>query len=159
MFFSVLLFPAAFFDEAFDEQILAGREVDHAAVVVCDERDVRDTADCDSIRDFELAVTEVGSACAKNKGEVVRDMQELTAVHAHTDEKLCVRIGFERAVQVLVLQEASDRRCSILCRNVRDFLDRNKTVHIFVFAPPLFELRVEKTGGRRLGLFSRPGGI
>lgn len=131
MFFGVFFLPAAFFDETFDEQVFARGEVDHPAVVMGDQRDMRNAADRDRIRDFELAVTEIRTACSQHESEIVRDMQKLAAVHAHADEQLRLRIGLERAAKILVFQETSDRSVPVFGRDVRDFLDRNKTAHVF----------------------------
>ena len=131
MFFGVLFLPAANFYETFDEEFLAGGEVDHAAVVVRDERDVRDAADRDRVRDFELAVTEIGAAGAQHEREVVRDMQKFAAVHAHADQKFRLGIRFERTVKILVLEESADGGVPVFRRDIRDLLDRYKTVHMF----------------------------
>ena len=135
MFFGVLFLPAAFFDESFDEQIFTCGEIDHAAVVVRDERHVRDAPDGDSIRNFEFTITEVGTARAQDEREIVGDMQKFAAVHAHANEQLGLGIRFEGAFQVLVFQKASDRGVSVFRRDVRDFLDRYETVHMFRIVP------------------------
>jgi hypothetical protein len=128
----VFFLPAAPFNQALDKEILAGGEIDHAAVVVRDECDVGDPADGDRVRDLELTVAEVGAAGSQNVREIVRDMQKFAAVHAHADEKLGLGIRFEGAVQVLVLEETSDRGVPVFRRDVRDLVDWNETVHVLV---------------------------
>ena len=56
MLFRPIEFPTSVLDQAFDEDILAGAQIDHATLVVRDQRNAPHTADCDGIRDFELAV-------------------------------------------------------------------------------------------------------
>ncbi len=135
----IFLSPAAFFDEAPDEQVPAGGEVDHAAMIVGDERDVRDAADRDRIRDLELTVTEIGAARAEDEREIIRDAEELAAVHAHTDEKLRLGIGLERAVEVLIFQKTADRGAPVFRRDARDLVDRNKTVHRDCEGPSIYK--------------------
>jgi len=130
MFFGVLFLPATSFDEAFDEEILAGGEIDHAAMVMRDERNMGDTADGDGIRDFEFTITEVGAARAQYEREIVRDAQKFAAVHAHANKKFGLGIRFERALQILVFEKTSNRGISVFGRNVRDFIDRNEAVHM-----------------------------
>ena len=135
MVLGVLFLPAPFFNESFDKELPAGGEVDHAAVVVRDERDVGNAADRDRIRDLEFTVTEVGAARAQHERKIVGDAQKFSAVHAHTDEKLRPEIGPERASQVLIFQEATDRGVPVFRRDVRELLDRNETVHIIRVLP------------------------
>ena len=129
MILSVLFSPAPFFDEAFDEEIFAGGEVDHAAVVVRDKGDVGDAANGDGIGDLEFAVPKVGAARAKNERKIVRDVQEFAAVYAHADENLGQGINLEWAAKVLVFEKTPDWGAAVFRRNVRGAIDRNETVH------------------------------
>jgi hypothetical protein len=77
MFFGLRLRPTRIDDQIINELGFSRRQIDHAAVVVSDERYRRDAAYGNGVRDFELAIAEVGSASADDEREVIGNMKML----------------------------------------------------------------------------------
>ena len=77
--------PTGILNQSFDERLAFGMEIDHAAVIVADQRDAPDLTNGDGMRHFEFAVAQIGAARANDISKVIRDVQVLAMIHAHTD--------------------------------------------------------------------------
>ncbi len=86
VFLRTLSVPARGFNKTFHESVFACNKIHHAAMIVTDERNVPDTAHRNSIRNFELAVAQVGATRTDDEREIVRHVQMLAVVHAHAHQ-------------------------------------------------------------------------
>ena len=94
--------PAAVLHQATDKVFPVPAQFHHAAVVVRDQTHDADPADRDRVGELEFDAPEIASAGPQDKGEVLRDAEHLAVIHAHRDEHLGLRVGSERAAQVVI---------------------------------------------------------
>jgi hypothetical protein len=85
-----LCLPACVFDQAADKLFPSTNQIDHAALIMANERNALNASDRDRVRDLEFTVPQIGAAGTDDVGKIVRNMQVLPIIHAHADEQLRV---------------------------------------------------------------------
>lgn len=73
--------------------------------------------DSDRIRDFEVAVSEIGSAIANDLGELLGQTELQTMVYAHPHQQLRFCVLIERTMEIVILQQKTDWAAFVLGRD------------------------------------------